>query len=67
MTSVTRAHLFLVLVLVFILQAAARVDAVGECGTLRVVLGAPEAVFPQFVTFCTTDMFAWKCKKKCQK
>lgn len=52
---VALAHLLFVLVLIFILQAAAGVDAVREGGTLRVVLGAPETVFPQFVTFCTAD------------
>lgn len=43
----------LVHVIIFILlQAADGLRRIREGGTLRVVLGAPEAIFPQLITFC---------------
>lgn len=48
-------YLLFIIVVVIILQAAGGLGLVREGGTLRVVLRAPEAIFPQFITFCKTD------------
>lgn len=53
--SFVRLYLLFVIVVVIILQAAGGLGLVREGGTLRVVLGATEAIFPQFITFCKTD------------
>lgn len=48
-------HLLIIVIVLIILQAADGLCGVRKCGTLRVVLGAPETIFPQLVTFCRRD------------
>lgn len=48
-------HLLIIVIVLIILQAADGLCRVRKCGTLRVVLGAPETIFPQLVTFCRRD------------
>lgn len=48
-----RSVYLLVHVIIFIiLQAADGLSRIREGGTLGVVLRAPEAIFPQLITFC---------------
>lgn len=53
------AYLLIIFIIPVILQAAG-LNGVREGGTLRVVLGAPETIFPQLVTF-------WRTKKETEK
>lgn len=60
-------HLLIVVIVLIILQAAGGLCVVRKGGTLRVVLWAPETIFPQLVTFCRTDRNKETCytdKKK---
>lgn len=44
-------YLLIIFINPVILQAAGGLNGVREGGTLRVVLGTPETIFPQLVTF----------------
>lgn len=48
-------HLLIIVIVLIILQAADGLCGARKRGTLRVVLGAPETIFPQLVTFCRRD------------
>lgn len=48
-------YLLINVVILVVLQAAGGLCGVREGGTLRVVLRAPETIFPQLVTFCKMD------------
>lgn len=53
-------YLLIIFIIPVILQAAGGLNGVREGGALRVVLGAPETIFPQLVTF-------WRTKKETEK
>ena len=48
-------YLLINVVILLVLQAAGGLCGVREGGTLRVVLRAPETIFPQLVAFCKMD------------
>lgn len=46
----SNTYLLIIVFIVFVLQAAGGLQGIGKDGALRVVLGAPKTIFPQFVT-----------------